>query len=167
MPTKKDFKDLTSTTKKQYAIQELWANQKKALRLRAEGISVKEIAELTNYSENNVRKIINSDLGRNFMAMIDGAATMDSIDLMANIKALSPLALQVKEEILVDAEKIVSLALKDKVASDLLDRAGYGKINKNFNANMNITGMSHEDLEEIKERAKELRNSNLDIQEAS
>jgi len=138
-----------------YQIKHLWGQQKEIIRLVASGLyTQKEVAEMVGVSANTVWTIVNSELGRQMLSMLDGASDLETIDLMARLKMLAPLALRVQEEMLFDEG--TPLPLKDKIADRILDRAGYAPISKNLNLNLN-KGLTREDIDAIKKRADEIR----------
>ena len=144
----------TGEGNKSYDIQRLWGQQKEILRLVASGLyNNKEVAEILGCTPQTISNIINSELGKQTLEIIEGAADADTVDLMVKIRALAPIALAVQEEMMLD--EATSKGLKNKVADKMLDRAGYTPISKNLNLNMNA-GLTGEDIEAIKKRAAEL-----------
>ena len=144
----------TGEGNKSYDIQRLWGRSKEILRLVASGLyNNKEVADIVGCTPQTISNIINSELGKQTLEIIEGAADADTVDLMVKIRALAPIALAVQEEMMLD--ETTSNGLKNKVADKMLDRAGYTPISKNLNLNMNA-GLTGEDIEAIKKRAREL-----------
>jgi len=138
-----------------YDIKRLWGQQKEILRLVASGLyNNKQVAEMVGVTPQTVSNIINSALGKQTLEMLEGAADSEAVDLMIKLRALAPIALSVQEEIMMDDE--TPKRLKNDVANKMLDRAGYAPINKNLNMNLNA-GLKREDIEAIKQRARELQ----------
>ena len=141
---------------KKYDIARLWGRHKTMLSLFTTGLfTIAEIAEQVGYTPQTVSHIINSELGKQHIAMLEGASDSESMDLMVRIKSMAPMALAVQEGLLLDEGS--SGDLKYKISDKMLDRAGYAPISKNLNVNVS-TGVKKEDLDEIKKRALEIKN---------
>ena len=139
---------------KNYDIQRLWGQQKEILRLVASGLyNNREVADLVGVTPQTISNIINSALGKQTLEILQGAADAETVDLMTKIRALAPIALAVQEEIMLDED--TSKGLKNRVSEQMLHKAGYVPISKNLNLNLNA-GVTAEDIEAIKKRAKEL-----------
>lgn len=139
---------------KSYSIQKLWSRQKEIIRLVASGLHTqREVAEILGIAESTVSNIVTSALGRQTLDMLEGAADAETVDLMVKIRALAPIALSVQEEMLLDAG--TPQRLKNDISNKVLDRAGYVPVNKNLNMNVN-RGLTQEDIDSIKRRAKQL-----------
>ena len=152
------------TGNENYDPKRLWAKHKEILRLRGSGLyNVKEIAELTGVTHVTVSKIINSALGKQTLAMLESAADEQAVDLMIQIRSLAPIALAVQQEMLLDEESTPK-RLKNDIANKMLDRAGYTPVTKNVNANINV-GLTKDELENIKKRARTLREETMEVQE--
>jgi len=138
-----------------YSISKLWGKSKEIVRLYASGVyTQKEIAEIVGVSTQTVNNILNSALGKQSLAILEGAADAETIDLVARYKALAPIALQLQTEIMMGED--TTKALKNAIADKIQDRAGYVPVNRNLNMNVNA-GLSKEDIAEIKNRADEIR----------
>ena len=143
-------------------LKRIWGQQKEVLRLSASGLyNTLEIAEIVNLSRSAVSRILNCTLGKQTLDMLQGAADAETMNLMVNIKSLAPIALAIQSEMMMDEERPDKLRvhLTDKI----LDRAGYSPINKNLNLNMNA-GLTKDELDEIKVRARELKTLNQEIE---
>lgn len=140
---------------KNYQIQRLWGRHKQMLRMISLGLyTVQEIADELGVEHHTVSKVINSELGKEMLAMLAGAADSETMDLMVRIRTLAPVALAVQEDLLLDEGS--SGDLKNKIADKMLDRAGYAPVTKNLNVNVSA-GLKKEDLDIIKRRAKEIK----------
>ena len=142
------------TGNKNYEIQRLGGRHKKMLNMHAAGISRKEIAAELGVSTQTISHIINSELGKQHLDMLTGAADSEALDLMISIRAFAPVALSIQQELALDDG--TTSELKNKIADKMLDRAGYVPIQKNLNMNVN-TGLKKEDLDLIKKRALEIK----------
>jgi hypothetical protein len=140
---------------KNYDVKRLWGQQKEILRLVASGLYTnKVVAEMLGITPQTVSNIINSELGKQTLAMLEGAADSDTVDLMVRIRALSPIALGLQEEMLL--EEGTPQRLKNDIANKVLDRAGYAPVTKSMNLNLNA-GLNKDEIDAIKKRAKELQ----------
>lgn len=145
----------TGKDNKNYNIARLWGRHKNMLSLFSTGLyTIKEIAKQLGVSPQSVSHIVNSELGKQHLAMLNGAADSETMDLMVRIKAMAPIALAVQEELLLSEESTGDL--KHKIADKMLDRAGYAPITKNLNVNVSA-GLKKEDLDLIKKRAMEIK----------
>lgn len=90
---------------------------------RAAGFALSEIAARWEYSTAQVANVLGHPDAQTILSTILAmqAEQLSSID--SRLKAMAPEALNVKVEILRNPE--VSPAVRDRVASDILDRAGY------------------------------------------
>ena len=139
--------------KNAHQIVKLWGKQKKILEMKSQGYSIKEIIRATGMEKTSIQHILGSELGRNHMAMIEGASTFEAFDIISKVKALSPVALEIQEMMLLSDD--TSPRLVNDIANKILDRAGHAPVTKTMNANLNV-GLTKEDLDAIKARAKEL-----------
>lgn len=108
----------------------------------------KQIAKILGCSEGVVSKVLNSDLGRQKLAILEGTADLSALDAKADLKELSALATKVYEEAL--TEDGVPWPVKRAVAKDVLEFSGYGAEKK-----IKVEGLSTAEITEIKARAKE------------
>lgn len=90
---------------------------------RAAGYSIREIAERHEYTESRVSIILSTPDAQTILSTIMAVASERIIDVSERLKYLAPEALNVKVDIMRNA---TSMTLRDKAATDILDRAGYG-----------------------------------------
>ena len=125
------------------------------LQMHASGLYTrKEIATALSCNVQTVSHIINSELGKQQLAILEGAADAEAVDLMVSIRTFAPVALAIQQELILDEGSTGEL--KNKIADKMLDRAGYSPVQKNLNMNVNA-GLKKEDLDLIKKRAIEIR----------
>jgi predicted transcriptional regulator len=138
-----------------YNIQKLWGRAKEIVRLFASGVYTQvEIAKILGVTAQTVNNVLNSALGKQMLAILDGAADAEAIDLFAQYKALAPVALALQTNMMMD--ETTSNALKNAIADKIQDRAGYMPVNRNLNVNLNGE-LTKDDVAKIKDRAAELR----------
>jgi hypothetical protein len=90
---------------------------------RAAGYQVREIAERWDYTEVQVSNILGSPDAQTILSTILAMQAGALVSMEARFKAIAPQALNVKVQILNDPAAPV--AVRDRVATDILDRAGY------------------------------------------
>lgn len=145
----------TGKENKNYNIARLWGRHKEMLRLQASGLfTIKQIAEELGVSKQTVSHIINSELGKQQLAMLEGAADSDAVDLMVSIRTFAPVALAIQQELALDES--TTNELKNKICDKYVDRVIGTPISKNVNVNVNA-GLTKEDLGQIKRRALEIK----------
>lgn len=139
-----------------YSVKALWSRHKKILRLLSTGqYSRTDIAESVGVTPQTVSNIANSALGKETLEILNGAADAESVDLMARFKALAPIALSIQQELMM--EENTPKRLKNDIANKILDRSGYQPVSKNLNVSVNKE-LTREEISEIKDRAKEIKN---------
>ena len=150
---------------KKYNIKALWGKPKEILRLYASGLyTQRQIADMLDCTTVTINNVIHSALGRQTLEMLNGVADAESIDLTVRYKSLATIALSVQEELLMDES--TTDTLKNRIADKIQDRAGYTPIAKNLNVNVN-RGLSEEELSEIKQRAREIKNIQFEVVDES
>lgn len=107
-----------------YQLKKLREIHHNILRLTAAGMKQVDIARALGVTNMMVNYTINSDLGQQKLAVLRGEADNSTIDLVSEMKEISPLALAVLEEIMLspgakDSDKI-------NAAEKVLNGAGYG-----------------------------------------
>lgn len=91
---------------------------------RAMGFQLKEIAERWDYTAAQVANVLAQPDAQTILSTILSMQADKLVSMEDRFAALAPEALNVKVEILRNPE--ASPLVRDRVASDLLDRAGYG-----------------------------------------
>jgi len=138
-----------------YKIKNLWGKPKEIIRLFAAGIFTQiEIAQIVGCDAQTVNNILNSELGKEHLSMLDGAADAETVDMLKRYKILAEVSLSIQQEMLLG--DYTSLSLKNKIADKIQDRAGYTPISKNIHMSVS-SGLETSDLDRIKARAKELK----------
>ena len=148
------------TNKRKYQIKELWERHNEINRRLLLGQKSKDIAKELEVSEATVSYTKNSKLAQKELSIMKVARDADTIDVARQIREIAPQALEVLENIMNDVE--TTETLKAKVATDLLDRAGYSPPKKVIGA------IAHQhfgkaDIEKIKERAMNIGINNGSI----
>lgn len=137
---------------RKYQIQRLWERQHEILGLALLGAEEKEIAEVLDVTPATVSNCLNSELGKQQLAIMRGARDANTIDLSKEIRSHAPKALAVLVKIL-ETPAPVDEKNQIKVAMDLLDRAGYAAP-KFVYGQFAHAYLSSGDIDELKERAR-------------
>ena len=119
------------------------------LRLASLGMKPGDIAAQQGVTKREVNGVIGSELGRAELARLNDLADVECVDVMQEIKAIAPAAVELHKRI-IDGTEDASVALRAKVAGEILDRAGYGRTSK-IDVNKHYFG--EVSLNVIKERA--------------
>lgn len=134
-----------------YEYKDLAVYHEQIIRLKAltpERITNKEIAEAVGVTPQTVSHVLNSSLGQRKLNTLLQHADSAAKDKMEKIGELADYGLAVKEDLLLDPN--TPQKLRDKIATDLLDRAGAQKPTEH---KVDHT-FRKEKMEEIKQRAK-------------
>jgi hypothetical protein len=120
-------------------------------RMHTQGIANNDIASYLGVDKCTVSVILNSGQGLACTAMLQQSLDGNLKDVSALLQETS-LSSQKFLRSIATGDTEANLALRAKVAMDQLDRAGYGKINKNVN--LDVQGsLTAEELDDIKRRA--------------
>jgi len=148
-----------------YQLQKLRGRHHEIIRRHHMGMKNSEIAKELGITVLSVRNALESDLGRECIGELESAADNDAIDIAQEIAQTLPGSIALLRKVMEGDEKLDEVVLRDRInaAKDLLDRGGFGKIQR-------VRGsVSHEmtiGIERIKERARELgfiKNEAIDI----
>lgn len=145
---------LASEEPRKYQIQTLQEMHHQILRLTILGWKPREIALNLNCTEATVGNVIHSELGRRQLRLMKSAADKAAIDVAAEIKRLSEKSIQGIEEMMDDPN--TKQDVRSTLFRDMLDRAGHAAP-RVIQGQFAHTFLSREDLEEIKQRANEIR----------
>lgn len=153
------FRDLrrNPSMRRTFQVGQLWERHKEIARLILLGYKNSEIAERLGVSKAMVGYTRNSPMVKEKIRMMEGARDASTIDIAKDIKMKAPKALKVLEEVLNGEPgtlgELASPALRVKVASEWLDRAGFPArgASQNFHLHAHFTA---EEIEELKRRAK-------------
>ena len=137
---------------RKYEIQSLQERHREILRRLALGQAPKEIASSLGITSQVVHYVKNSHIGKRELGLIQGARTADAIEVSNQIQELAPQALDTLEGLMNDEEESPG-ALRAKIATDILDRAGHSPIKKQINVSQQL---SQEDIDNIKVKASEI-----------
>lgn len=123
------------------------------IRLLFLGRSNKDIAKLVGVTKEYVSKIRNSEMAKEQLDLLNGAANHNVLQLKQRIEELAPVALDVLAGVLEDNE--ADLKYRIKVAQDLLDRSREGAKTQHIESRNVHAVVTPDMLERIKERALE------------
>jgi len=132
------------------AIQE-WHHQ--ILRLAILGYKIGDIANERGCTTATVSNVLNSELGKRQLSVMQGATDATAVDVAAEIRKLAPRALARLEEILIKPDVPDKLVVD--VSKDILDRAGYGAA-KVIQGQFIHGHLTKQDIEDLKRRADEI-----------
>lgn len=147
---------------RQYNIKELWDKHREIARQLVLGGTNVSIAETLNITPQTVSNVRNSPLGQAELQRLHAGRDDEVVNIAKRIDEFAPIALELLEDIMTGRQPGASVALRAKVASGHLARAGYGEVHKVHALHGYVT---KNDLEEIKARAVgALHESVIDVQ---
>ena len=119
------------------------------------GLKNRQIALELGITPQAVGYCLNSDVGVEKTEELVAPGDEQAKDITSNIKEALPRAMEVLDGIISPTNQTASLSLQAKVAQDLLDRGGHGKITK-VQGDFRHGYFGVQGLEEIKARAREI-----------
>jgi predicted transcriptional regulator len=122
------------------------------INLKAAGVSNTKIAEMLGIGETNVSIIVNHPDSKYLLARIVAYAAENVTDIRARIEASAALAHEKLMEVLTTSTKEDSII---KVGFGLLDRAGYGAVQKSESKVVNEIHMAKEEASLISQAIRE------------
>jgi hypothetical protein len=110
-----------------------------------------DIAATLDVTDVMVSYTLNSEIGRQKLAVLNGEADMSSIDVMREFSSLAPLAMEMVEDILLNtaAKDSDRLMAADKILS------GAGLL-KTGSVDINVHHTTDDELKEVKLKAREM-----------
>ena len=141
---------------RKYNIKKLWSLHANITEQVALGKTNVEISEMLNITPQTVSNVRNSPIGKDKVEILTAQMDAETVDIGRRIREFAPKALEYLERIIEGREAGISAALRAKVASAHLGRAGYGEITKVHSLNATVTAS---DIEMIKQRALKARDT--------
>jgi len=138
-------------SERKYTLQHMWERHHQMARLLLLGYTNKEVAEVLGCTPQNVSDVRNSPVFQEKMAVLRDAADDEAVDVIGQMKKDAGKSLRILEQMR-DGELTQDAKLRAQVAQDLLDRAGYGKIQK-VEGRHAVAYLDAEALERIKNLA--------------
>lgn len=138
--------------KSRYNPQELGARQREVIRLELLGASVTDIAEQMGISRHAVRYILASPLAMQMRQELQERRDDAVVDVSSKLAEMCPKALEVMQDTLEGQFEDAGAALRNRVAMEVLDRCGYGKIVRTQNTNLNAS-LTAEEIIALRQRA--------------
>jgi len=149
---------------RKYQIQHLWEKHYEMARLAVVGYSNIQIAEIIGMSPDHISIVMNSKIFKEHVQVLRAARDAGAADISRRIIEVAPIALArikevVEEPIFVNTKlddgtemrvknPLADPSLAIKASQDLLDRAGFGAVEKKITANYDIS-----ELEKLKQAA--------------
>lgn len=132
---------------------QLKANHLEMIRLSAKGMRVHDIARAMGHIPRVVQQVLNGELAREELAKMLPERDAEAADVAEQLAEASKRAVEVLSEMVDDDE--LSAGIRLKASTEVLDRAGYGKVTKVEQHNSH-TYYAKLGLEGLKERAREV-----------
>lgn len=140
------------TRKSRYNPKELGEKHREIIRLYTLGADIHEIAEQMGVGRHTVRYIINSPLGLQMRQELQKRRDDEVSTVSERLAQMAPKALRLMESAMEGKEEGASLPLRIRICESFLDRAGYGKVIKSQNTNIN-TALTADEIIDLQRRA--------------
>ena len=140
------------TRKSRYAPKELGEKHREIIRLYTLGMDIQDIAATMQCGRHSVRYIINSPLGIQMRQELQARRDEEVMSVSERLAQVAPKALKLMQDTMEGKEDGASLPLRIKICESFLDRAGYSKILKSQNTNIN-TALTADEILELQGRA--------------
>lgn len=137
--------------KKGFKVTELYDTHREIMRMAVTGMKQADIARELGVSEVMVSYTMNSPIVKREMELMRSARDLDAVDVAKRIQEVAPRALEVLEDLLETAND----SIRFRAATDVLDRAGHAAV-KTLRTESLSVHLNKDDLEEIKQRAREI-----------
>lgn len=152
-PERDKRRTLPGEPRKTWQVTEMWDLHNEIARRILLGQKNVVIAEALECSPQTISLVRNSPVVQDKLALMQGAADANAVDVSKRIQEMAPEALDVLQEVL-RAKEEASMALRAKVAESILDRAGHSAVRTVRTEGIHAH-LSSDDLQKIKERAIE------------
>lgn len=140
---------------KSYDLKRLFGRHRQICRLFVlGGMKGIEIAQVMGIVPQTVYNVLGSELGVKLCKELSSGLDDEMVEVQQRLQELSPLALDIIEETMLDEE--TSQPLKVKVADSILNRAGHNPAVKIEQRSMSLK-IDADFIKEIKQRANELK----------
>ena len=152
--------------KKGWQVAEMWDNHHEIARRIILGENNKAIAEALGLTDQQISNVRNSPVVKDKLAIMRAARDAGTIDLSREIQDLAPIALARIREALEEGKTLgreLSGSSILREANSVLDRE-IGKPTQTINTRNINAHLTLEDIEAIKQRAKELAPMNFDFE---
>ena len=137
---------------KRYKISHMWEIHHEIVRLAVTGMRPKEIADTLGCTEAMVTYTLNSPLAQAKLEVLRLRRDQQAIDLSERIQEAAAGAFEYLQDVAFGQEKNAAPALRARVCCEILDRAGYSKVQKSIAYNFDKK-LTDEDIAAIVERA--------------
>ena len=108
-------------------LQQLSLRHQQIIRLRVSGLKADEIASIVGVTPAVVGNVLGCELAKGEIDRLSGLMDVEAVSVGKRIQELAPKAVEYYEKILSGAVD-ASVSLTAKTAGDVLDRAGYPKV---------------------------------------
>jgi len=140
-------------TSSNYPIQKLGDVHKEIIRLKVQGVSTEEISKRVGLTTVAISGILRNPLARKEINRLHGLRDFSAVDATARLDGLVDRAISVYESV-ISGEEAVEPMDRVKVASEILDRTGFGRVSK-VEGTHRVHVLTGEDVLEIKAQALE------------
>jgi hypothetical protein len=129
------------------------------IRLSVSGMRQCDIADELGITPATVNCTLNSPISQARIAELRAARDKEAVDFSARLKEGAGRAIELLDSVM-DGELsgTASIALRSKVATEILDRAGYGKVSRNVNLNLDGK-LNQDDIEKLTDNALNIAES--------
>ncbi len=150
-----DRRFVSAKPRKTWQVAKIWEQHEEIIRRLTLGQKNVEIADAMGLSSAQISNIRNSPIIQERLAIMKGARDAYTLDIARDIREFAPTALEILKSLCQGQSQDqlpVSPALKAKIATDLLDRAGYAPT-RQINVQSVHAHLTRDDIAELKRRA--------------
>lgn len=127
-----EVRDMRRVEERSYTIKEIQWRHREIMRLKLKGLSNKEIAIIVGVTPQNVSDVMNSPQVKAEMEKLSDRRDSIAVEVQSDLVELAPEAVALYRDILSGKGDGADATLKEKlkVADSVLDRTGFGKVQK-------------------------------------
>ena len=141
-------------------MQALWEKHHEIVRQVVLGRNNVDIADAIGCTPQTVSNVRNSPIAKEEIGRLSEGRDSATVDIARRIEEFAPVALTLIERIVRGQMPEASMALRAKLASSQLARAGYGEVHKVQALHAHL---SRSDIDAIKERAQRAVDDAIDV----
>lgn len=153
-PRGRDERRALPDARKTFEVSKMWELHHEIMRRIFLGQKNVHIANALGVTEATVSYTRNSKIVQDKLAIMKGARDAETVDLSKKIREIAPRALKLVEEAIDGKMEGIPPGRRLREANTMLDRAGYGAV-KTFRGEHLVAHFTGEEIEEIKQRARE------------
>lgn len=138
-------------SERRYEIKDLQDRHHEMIRMKLKGFDNIAIAEALDVTPENVSVVLNSNIAKQHIAALQGKRDERCVDFLTSMEQMLPKIHELYSNVIEEDKRITPQ--RERMARDLLDRVGYGKVTK-VEGRVRHAHLTMEDIAGIKEGAR-------------